>query len=269
MKPVLTALTIAGTDPSGGAGVPVDLQVFRDFGVHGLSAITAVVWQNTQGVRGYRALEAGVLKAQLEAIGEDLPVGGVKIGMVPTEALLEEIAAFLGAFDDGADADGADADGMPVVFDPVMAEGSGVKSLADEGASRWMPGLKRSVGLITPNADEARRLAGDGPETPVELVEELLAQGWRRVLLKGGHLERQGDEVVDWYGDGEGVIELPGYPAVPVDVRGTGCQLSSAIVASRVGGASWVGAVEEARGYLHEKLRGARRVGEGRPIVVR
>ena len=272
-----TALTIAGTDPSGGAGIQVDLQVFRDLGFHGLSAITAVVWQNTQGVGGYEAMSPAVLGAQLAAVAEDLPVSAVKIGMVPRGAHWEEIRAFLSVLD-GRVLDGQAAEKVPVVLDPVLAEGSGARALADEESLTAMEVLMERVDLITPNGDEARRLLGPGVRntgsagqvlTGEELALLLNEKGWRRVLVKGGHLPREEGAVVDWYCEEGECLRLGAVAALPEDIRGTGCQLASAVAAFRARGQPWLEAVEDARTYLQEMLRQAESVGKGRPVVVR
>ena len=109
------ALTIAGTDPTGAAGINADLQVFRDLGCHGASAITAVVWQNTEGIDGWRSLPPVALESQLESVAGDLSIRAVKIGMLPTGDLIRETADFLETLDED----------IPVVLDPVMAGGAG------------------------------------------------------------------------------------------------------------------------------------------------
>ena len=256
-------LAVAGTDPSGGAGINVDLQVFRDLGCHGASAITAVVWQNTQAVGGWRAMEPEELGEQLEAVSTDLEVSAVKIGMLPTVELIDVVAGFIEGLDST----------VSVIFDPVMASGDGRASMMDESGQRGLKRLSERVDLITPNIPEALVLVGaeTGEMAPRALVEELLRRRWRRVLLKGGHLDRDGDEmVVDWYGDKSGVQALAGLKAVPWDVRGTGCQLSSAIAAERAYGMAWLQAVASARTYLNQILEEkARHIGEGRPVIVR
>lgn len=255
-------LTIAGTDPSGGAGINADLQVFRDFGCHGTAVIAAVVWQNTQQIGGWRALETSELGAQLDAVGVDFELAAVKIGMIPTGESVREVARFIGEL----------SDQVSVVLDPVMVGGRGERALMDRSGRKALDILGERVDLITPNGPEARKLlapqVGGGPE---EWVQRLLDSGWRRVLLKGGHL-RDDDQalVVDWYGDESGVGELEGLEPVSIDVHGTGCQLSSAIAAGRARRRDWTEAVDEARAYLHRLLREqATCVGRGRPIVVR
>lgn len=256
-------LTVAGTDPSGGAGINVDLQVFRDFGVHGVAAIAAVVWQNTQGVRGWQPMEPSQLRAQLEAVADDFELAAVKIGMVPTAELIDEVARFLKQLDES----------VSVVLDPVMASGAGDRALTTAGARQAFGELAGCVDLITPNIPEAKVLGGDsgGEDDPQKLIRQLLDAGWERVLLTGGHLNRDAaQQVVDWYGDGDRIEPLEGLEPVDADVRGTGCQLSSAIAAGRATGAGWRGSVDSAREYLHRLLvHNARRLGRGRPLVVR
>lgn len=256
-------LTIAGTDPSGGAGINVDLQVFRDHGCHGVAAITAVVWQNTRRVGGWRATRAADLRAQLDLIVEDFDLSAIKIGMLPTAELMNEVSNFLSDTDPE----------IAVVFDPVMAGGNGDQELMTAGGKNGLVAMIERVDLITPNGPEAESIAvcGELNGAPEELLEGVLACGWRRVLLKGGHLHREnGAPIVDWYGDECGVRPLPAVEPVAADVRGTGCQLSSSIAAERALGRGWEEAVANARNYLHRRLvEDAQVIGGGRPIVVR
>ncbi len=263
-KSVPIILTIAGTDPSGGAGINVDLQVFRDFGGHGIAAITALVWQNTRKIGGWRAVKPVELRSQLKLLRRDFDIGAVKIGMLPTEALIEAVGTFLGHL----------SGDVSVVLDPVMVGGKGQASLMDERASRLLQRLALHVGLVTPNGPEARRLAELDENVsiaPEELVEAVMAKGFKRVLLTGGHLRAdERSPVVDWLGDSRGVSELSGLEPVAFDVRGTGCQLSSAIAAGRASAQSWPEAIEDARTYLNRLLhQRARVISKGRPVVVR
>ncbi len=258
-------VTIAGTDPSGGAGINVDLQVCRDWGIHGMAAITAVVWQNTQRVYGWRAMKPGELDAQLAAIGADVEPSAIKIGMLPTVDQRRVVRQWLAAMEPRP----------PVILDPVMTEGTGDRALtADENRPGW-EALVEVVDLVTPNAMEAKILADVEPSVPPEgLISALLEAGWRRVLLKGGHLDEGGDAVVDWFGGPDGIIPLRSMPRLEVDCRGTGCQLSTAIacaMASEQGNTPrWVDGIERSRAYLHDLLHHrCQTVGKGRQIVVR
>lgn len=255
-------LTIAGTDPSGGAGIQADLQVFRDHGCYGTSAITAVVWQNTQGVGGWRAMKSDELRAQIDAVWRDFDVDAVKIGMIGSGRLVEAIRDFLETGEGTT----------PVVLDPVMAAGADGHEMMTSGGRHALVSLTDHVDLLTPNIPEARRLVGDDDDAAaIDLVEGLLERGWKRVLLKGGHLRRQPSEaVVDWYGAASEIVELRGLEAVDDDVRGTGCQLSSAIAAGVARGKSWRSAIDEARDYLHRLITESSAIlGAGRPLVVR
>lgn len=257
-------LTVAGTDPSGGAGVPVDLQVFRDCGAHGLSVVTAVVWQNTTGVRGFRALEANEVGKQWEAVVDDLEVDAVKIGMVATADNAEELATRLEEL----------ADDIDVVFDPVLAGGGAGGRLAESGlADVFRRTLVPRADWLTPNRPEAEALVGRSIGNREELLEAagtLRGLGVERVLAKGGHLRDEGNEVVDAFAGPETTELLEPMPRLPVDVRGTGCQLSSALAAMSVEGASGRPLAERARRYLGDLVQEhRRRIGQGRPVVVR
>lgn len=257
-------LTVAGTDPSGGAGIPVDLQVFRDHGAHGLSVVTAVVWQNTSEVRGFEPVDSALVGDQFEAVADDLPVDAVKIGMVATVENAEEIAVRLETLPAGVD----------VVFDPVLAGGGSGRSLSKSGlADAFRRTLVPRVDWLTPNAPEAETLCGgriDGPDALLDAAERLRGLGADRVLAKGGHLDESSDEVVDGYAGPEGAQLLEPLPRLPVDVRGTGCQLSSALAAMSAESDEGRELAERARAYLAELIRDRRcRIGEGRPVVVR
>lgn len=257
-------LTIAGTDPSGGAGIPVDLQVFRDFAFHGLSAVSAVVWQNTVGVRGYRALEAEELGRQLDAVLEDIPVAAAKIGMLGSGANAAAVADRMARRDDP----------FPVVLDPVLAGGGRGASLSEHGLlDEIRESLLPRVSLVTPNLPETEALLGRSIETDDEMeaaAERLVEMGADAALVTAGHYS-DGSEIRDLLAvDGEGVAWLEPLPRLDVDVRGTGCQLSSAVAARLARGDSPRSAVESARRYLHELLaESTASIGSGRPVVVR
>ncbi len=269
-------LTIAGTDPSGGAGIQVDLQVFRDFGFHGLSAITAVVWQNTVGVRGFETIEPVHVCDQIDAVVDDIPVAGIKIGMLARAETVEMVGRWLARRSFEA----------PVVLDPVLTSGSSGSSLHRPGMveqvrSRLVP----EVDCLTPNVPEAEALLEADVEigdegTMLEAAERLCEQGAGAVLLKGGHFaagdggggaEEDEATIRDVLAVGDGEAQwLEPLERVEADVRGTGCQLSSAVCAELSRGRSMREAVERSRRYLNRKLRcDAERIGRGRPVVVR
>ena len=253
-------LTIAGTDPSGAAGIQADLQVFRDFGFHGASVITSVLWQNTVGVRGQRPVELDVLRAQLDAVLSDLAVSAIKVGLVPTAAHWDVILDSLPA-------------ATPVVVDPVFASGDGRTPLVTQDV---LDAVRRSlsrVDVVTPNAPEAAALTDVAVATlddALRAAEHLVALGARAVLLKAGHLSQRSQAIRDVWADAGGARLMQPLPAIEVDVRGTGCQLSSAVAAGLARGDAPFDAAESARGYLSELLRLRRqRIGHGREVVVR
>lgn len=254
-------LTIAGTDPSGGAGIQVDLQVFRDWGFHGLSAITAIVAQNTAGVRRFEGLSASLVEDQLGAILEDVEPVGVKIGMVSRAEVVDVVAEAVEGLD------------CPVVFDPVMASGSAHSLKLPGTVVAMRERLIPQVDVLTPNLDEAGALL-DTEITDRAQFEEAAAQlvelGCGAVLLKAGHLPRTTRAIADVLATADGVRVLSELESVEADVRGTGCQLSSALVAALAGGQPVVDAAEDARRYLNKLLHTrSRSIGRGRPVIVR
>jgi hydroxymethylpyrimidine/phosphomethylpyrimidine kinase len=262
-------LTIAGTDPSGGAGIQVDLQVFRDWGFHGLSVLTAVVCQNTVGVRRFEGLSARLVEEQLETILEDVEPVGIKIGMVSRAEVVDVVAEAVEKV--------RRETGCPVVFDPVMASGAR-QSLKLPGTVEAMrQRLIPMVDVLTPNVDEAGVLLNTeiGSQAEFEAAAlDLLELGCGAVLLKAGHLsdslatgERRIADVLA--SDGR-LRSLEPLAMIDEDVRGTGCQLSSALVCALAQELPLVDAAEGARRYLNELLHTqSRQIGEGRPVVVR
>lgn len=262
-------LTIAGTDPSGGAGIPVDLQVFRDFGYHGLSVVTAVVAQNTTGVRSFESVDGTHVADQIDAVFDDIPVGAVKIGMLATADVVKSVAAPLSGIDEA----------IPVVYDPVLASGGGDARLERAGMVEALgDGLLERVDWLTPNIPEAEALLGVCIGEPADMeraAAQLLDLGPSAILLKAGHLADDRADLSDLLAlDGEGdeprVRWLTPLERVPDDVRGTGCQLSSALAAALADGDVGEAAAERARRYLNDLLHHHRRtIGHGRPVIVR
>jgi len=269
MRETRTLLTVAGTDPSGGAGLQVDLQVFRDFGFHGTSVATAVVSQNTCGVRSFRAVEPECAESQLAAILDDIRVAGVKIGMLGAPGVARAIAAPLERHLDGA----------PVVLDPVLAGGTDGESLSESGLVETIrEDLLAGVSLVTPNVPEAERLLGrstslDSKPEMEAAAERLVELGAEGVLLTAGHFEggSSAGAIRDLLAvEGESARWLRALPRIDADVRGTGCQLSSAAVALLARGDPPAEAAEGARRYLNRLLGSrAREIGSGRPVIVR
>ena len=259
MTPV--ALTIAGSDSSGGAGIQADLKSFAALGVYGASVITALTAQNTTGVSGIHAVPAAFVTAQIDAVFSDLAVGAVKIGMV---AQVETIAAI--------------ADGLTrwaprhVVLDPVMVATSGDRLLAAEAVDALKTRLFPLASLITPNLPEAAALLNEpiaASEADAERqAKRLLATtGCRAVLVKGGH--GHGAESVDYLIDGERSIALAAPRIATSNTHGTGCSLSSAIAAGLARGEPMETAVRNAKAWITQAITEADRfaVGHGHSPV--
>ena len=225
-----TALSIAGSDPSGGAGIQADLKTFGALGAYGMAVVTAVVAQNTQAVRVVSPLAPELVQAQLEAVFEDVTVAAVKIGMVANAGIAEAIAEML-------------ARHRPpfVVFDPVMAASTHKRLMNESDLERIRTVLLPQVSLLTPNLKEAARLLGIAQ--PVDeagmraCLPALQALGVPNVLLKGGHLADDAPdapdapESTDLLATPEGVIRLSAPRIATRHGHGTGCTLSSAIAA--------------------------------------
>ncbi len=242
------ALTIAGSDSSGGAGIQADLKTFSALGVYGASVITALTAQNTQGVRAVHAVPPEVLQAQLAAVFDDLEIAAVKIGMVGAGASVEAIAA---ALDRASD--------VPVILDPVMVAGTG-DPLLEAGAERALREyLLPMADLLTPNLQESARLlrcpvAADAQEMQAQ-ARALQELGPRAVLLKGGHA--QGAEALDILFDGTGFVPLAAPWIDTANTHGTGCTLASAIAACMAHGAGLRDAVARAKAFVTGALQHA------------
>ncbi|MGO1284475.1 MAG: bifunctional hydroxymethylpyrimidine kinase/phosphomethylpyrimidine kinase [Brachybacterium sp.] len=241
-------MTIAGTDPTGGAGIQADLKTFSAHGAYGMSVITAVVAQNTREVRGFVALEPGFVAEQLAAVFEDVRVDAVKIGMVANAGIAEAIAVSL---DRHAR--------CPVVLDPVMIAKSGDRLLEQDAVDAIRGLLVPRSTIITPNLPEASVLLERDTEIADlacmrDALGELSMLGSEWVLLKGGHLG-SGDSVDMLVGAG-GMIELAAARIGTVNDHGTGCTLSAAI-AALLPSNEVEKAVRLAKGYLTDALRHA------------
>lgn len=244
---IANVVTIAGTDPSGGAGIQADLKAFSAQRAYGMSVITAVVAQNTQGVRDLVALEPGFVAEQIAAVFEDVRVDAVKIGMVANAAIAEAIA-------EGLDRYGP----RPVVLDPVMVAKSGDHLLEPEAVEAVRDLIVPRATVITPNLPEASVLLGRDTEISDlagmrGALEDLRQLGSAWVLLKGGHL-RDGDSI-DLL-TGPETVELTAPRIDTCNDHGTGCTLSAAI-AALLPSSDVPTAVRVAKAYLTEALRHA------------
>ena len=252
--PIPNLLSIAGSDPSGGAGIQADLKTFSALGCYGMAVLTALTAQNTRGVTGVHVPPADFLGAQIDAILADIEVAAVKIGMLATGEIAGVVADRLKA-----------RPGLPVVLDPVLVATSGDSLGAPDVVGAMREHLLPRATLITPNLPEAARLA-DRPVPADEagmrdLAERLHGLGARAVLVKGGHL--RGPEAIDILFDGtrHHVFSAPRI-ATP-NTHGTGCTLSSAIAAYLARGRDLAGAVAAAKSYLSAALMESGRLDVG------
>jgi hydroxymethylpyrimidine/phosphomethylpyrimidine kinase len=252
------ALTIAGSDSGGGAGIQADLKTFAAHGVHGLSAIAALTAQNTRGVAAVHVPPVAFLRAQVDACFDDFRIGAVKLGMLATAEVIHAVADALERW-------------RPphVVLDPVMVATSGAKLLADDALGAMRARLLRLATVLTPNIPEAGlllgRAIGDGASADAAL-RDLRAAGAGAVLLKGAHLD-EGGEVVDRYADAAGELRFR-HPRIAAEGHGTGCTLASAIAANLCLGMAPREACAAATDYVARALRAGYRPGLGEVVVL-
>lgn len=240
------ALTIAGSDSSGGAGIQADLKTFTALGVYGASVVTALTAQNTLGVSGVHAVPAAFIAAQAAAVAEDLSVRGVKTGMLGDRATVEAVAEAVAQHALG-----------PLVVDPVMVATSGDPLLAPDAVESVRTRLLPLAALVTPNLDEAARLTGGRPAGSAAEAEvqgrAILALGPAAVLVKGGH--GSGGEAVDVLvrRDGE-TLHLAAPRIATRNTHGTGCTLSAAIAAGLAQSLGLEAAVRRAKAFVWQAL---------------
>ena len=250
------ALTIAGSDSSGGAGVQADLKTFAALGVFGASALTALTAQNTTGVREVHGVPVAHVVAQVEAVLDDLDVRAVKTGMLGTAEVVRAVAGL--------------ADRLPhLVVDPVMVASSGARLLEESAEQAYVTALLPRAEVLTPNLHEAQVLLGASITTLEEQRQAARALGElgpRAVLVKGGHaVTGTGDAAVDVLWDGEHLLELRAPRVAGTNDHGTGCSLASAIAAGLAKGDGLVDAVAAAKAYVARALAGGAtwRLGQG------
>jgi hydroxymethylpyrimidine/phosphomethylpyrimidine kinase len=248
------ALTIAGSDSSGGAGIQADLKTFAALGVYGASAITALTAQNTRGVNGIHVVPAEFLRAQIDAVFGDLDVGAVKIGMVAQLASIDVIADAIKRWSP-----------RHVVLDPVMVATSGDRLLVAEAVEVLRQKLIPLATIITPNLPEAAALLDEPVATSEAAIEsqgrKLLALGCPAVLIKGGH--GQGSESIDYLIHANGSVALSAARVATQNTHGTGCSLSSAIAAELAKGADLEVAVRNAKRFINAAIAAADRFAVG------
>ncbi len=234
---IARALTIAGSDSGGGAGIQADLKAFAAAGVHGMSAIVAVTAQNTLGVSAVHELPPDIVAAQLEAVFSDIGVDAVKTGMLLSRPIVEVVAAQLST------------QAVPVVVDPVMFASTGAPLLQDDAVEALVTQLFPLATVVTPNLSEARVLAGDGSRA--ELAARLVELGARAAIVTGGH----GDDPVDHLFDGHEHVEIPVERLDVAATHGVGCTHSATLAALLARGASLADAAREAATAASQAVR--------------
>lgn len=252
-----TGLTIAGSDSGGGAGIQADLKTFHAFGVFGTSVITAVTAQNTRAVTAVERISPEVVRAQLDALAEDLPPAACKSGMLADAEIIGAVADGLAAADFG-----------PYVLDPVMVAASGARLLQADAVDVLRDRLVPRAALVTPNLAEAAILADRPVRDPEEMRiagARILELGCAAVLVKGGHLEAETVEDILITPAGERAWRAPKLAVG--DAHGTGCTLSAAIAAGLAHGRTLEDAVDEALTWTRRAIETAPpRGGGSRPL---
>ena len=255
------AFTIAGFDPSSGAGITADLKVFTAFGIYGMACITALTVQSTLGVQRVEAVAPATIRETLNCLRDDVLPAGVKVGMLATPEAVGEVASFLAQ------------SGIPrsrVVLDPVLRSSSGWELLSPAGVERLRSELLASVGWVTPNLDELAVLTGSEtlnresiPAAAAKLqgIAATARNSELHVLVTGGHLKRPDDFLLT--PDGQGTW-LEGEHVETEATHGTGCALSSALLCQLIAGRNPQEAAEEAKRYVTAALKAAYKVGQGR-----
>jgi hydroxymethylpyrimidine/phosphomethylpyrimidine kinase len=248
------ALTIAGSDSSGGAGIQADLKTFAALGVYGASVITALTAQNTRGVTGIHLVPPDFVTAQMDAVFSDLEVKAVKIGMVAQLATIGAIVAGLERWSP-----------RHIVLDPVMIATSGDRLLPADTVEALRTQLIPRASLLTPNLPEAAALLGETVASNEAAIasqgQRLLAMGCGAVLIKGGH--GQGTESIDYLVSGNGVIALAAPRIDTKNTHGTGCSLSSAVAAGLAKGDDLETAVRKAKVWISAAIAAADRLDVG------
>jgi hydroxymethylpyrimidine/phosphomethylpyrimidine kinase len=251
------ALTIAGSDSGGGAGIQADLKTFHAYHVHGLSVIAAITSQNTRGVTAVHPVPRGHIRSQIEAVFDDFPIAAVKTGMLGNAKIVRLVAKEL-----------RKRKPTWLVVDPVMISTSGSRLLDEDAVEAVVNELIPLADIVTPNLPEAEALLGYPLRTNRQLTgagEALLELGAGSVLLKGGHA--RGSEVVDRYFDDRGMVEIR-HARLPREGHGTGCTLASAIAAELACGQTPRVAVRRATAYVHRALKSGYRPGGGAAHVL-
>lgn len=245
------ALTIAGSDPSGGAGLQADLKTFHQHGVYGMSVVTLVTVQNTRQVSAVEVLDPRLVVEQIDAVIADIPPAAVKIGALGRADVIAAVAARVAGLR------------VPMVVDPVMVSKHGAALLADDAVDALCSELLPLATLVTPNLPEAARLAGFDVcdrESMERAAQVIAARGPRHVLVKGGHLSGVAVDLL--WSDGRAIL-LSGERIETRHTHGTGCTLSAAITARLARGEDVAAAVDGGCGFIRAAIAGAPGLGGG------
>jgi len=248
------ALTIAGSDSGGGAGIQADLKTFLALQVHGMSAITAVTVQNSVGVSGVYELPAHAVSEQIEAVVADIGVDAVKIGMLSSRGIVEAVAASLRRLGAG-----------PVVVDPVAVSKHGDPLLKRDAADALREQILPLADLVTPNLGEVELFTGivvRNRADQLDAARAMTAMGPRWVLVKGGHLAAE-EDAIDLLYDGERAVEVIHPRLTSTHTHGSGCTLSAAVAASLARGLDMEAAVRSAKAYVTASIAGSYPLGKG------
>jgi hydroxymethylpyrimidine kinase/phosphomethylpyrimidine kinase len=252
-------LTIAGLDPSGGAGIVADIKTIYALGCFPTAALTSITYQNTTGVFGAEHQTAKTLRAQIEPVIRDLDVVAAKTGMLPTAEIVAEVARLF-----------SEEPLQPPVVDPVMVSTSGHDLIGDEAFQILKTRLLRVARVVTPNIPEAERLVGFSIESEADMrraAQAIRELGARAVLVKGGHRPIQ-QQAIDLLLDEDGrFVEFREDYLDAGEIHGSGCTLSAAIAAGLGKGMTLEEAIRDAKNYVTEAIRSAPRIGHGaRPL---
>jgi hydroxymethylpyrimidine/phosphomethylpyrimidine kinase len=249
------ALTIAGSDPSGGAGIQADLKTFHQFGVYGQAVITLLTVQNSVAVDRVETVSADLVRDQLRAVLDDFPPHAAKTGALGNAAVVETVAAAARDFQ------------FPLVVDPVMVSKHGRPLMAEDAVEAMRALLLPQAALITPNLPEAACLAGDEVNSIASMrraARRLVELGARAALVKGGHLE---DGATDVLFDGRSFFEFPAARLTTPHTHGTGCTYSAAIVAGMAASTSLQDAIARAKSFIASAIASSPGIGRGRGPV--
>lgn len=249
---------VAGSDPSGGAGIQADLKVLQALGVYGTSALTALTVQDTVQVHDVSPIDPFLVERQLETVLDDVGADSIKIGMLATRATVELVTRVCER----------KARGVPIVLDPVLVSSSGHALLEVAGHTTLIQRLMPLCALVTPNVPEAALITGLEIEEESDLyhaADRLLLMGQPAVFITGGHLP--GATVVDLLRTADGLERRFEAPRWPVSPHGTGCAIASAIAAGLAHGFTLENAVERAHGFVHAAIERSFQLGHGRPVL--